>query len=140
MPQIQSLTPLGLKETFSWGSVCRGLGHDPGDADLLSVGGPWPYLVGSPLYLEEETHSFAFHLPWGNSCGLQQSRRRRTTPGLVLSWVIVPASRGGAGRSKQDRALVAGGTDRAAFLGSVLLLPGKRSLGNTPEHRTCMRE
>lgn len=26
-------------------------------------------------------------------------------PGLVLSWVIVPASRGGAGRSKQDRAL-----------------------------------
>lgn len=51
---------------------------------------------------------------------------------MVLSWVIVPASRGGAGRSKQDRALF--------FLGSVLLLPGKRSLGNTPEHRTCTRE
>lgn len=135
MPQIQSLTLLGLKETFSWGSVCRGLGHDPGDADLLSVGGPWPYLTGSPLYLEE-TRSLAFHLPWGNSCGLQKSRRRRTTPGLVLSWVIVPASQGAAGRSKQDRALMASGTDRAAFLGSVLLLPGKRE----PGQYTCAQD
>ena len=93
----------------------------PWDAIPLSVGGLWPYLTGFPLYFRKETHTFTFHLPWGNSCGLQRSRgytsvhRRRIAPGLILSPVHCFSiseevqetlrAEGGAGRSRQDLAL-----------------------------------
>ena len=93
----------------------------PGDTILLSAGGLCSYLMGSPLYFRKETHSFTFHLPQGNSRGLQQSggytsvHRSRIAPGLILSPVHcfsiseevqgTPQAEGGAGRSRQDPVL-----------------------------------
>lgn len=87
-------------------------------APSLSVGGPWPCLTGCPLYFRKESHSFTFHLPQDNCCGLQQScgytsmHRTRIAPGLILSAVHcfsiseevqeTPRAEGGADRRWQD--------------------------------------
>lgn len=84
----------------------------------LSVGGLWSCLTGSLSYFRKESHSFTFHLPQENFCGLQQScgylsmHRRRIAPGLILSTVHsfsiseevqeTLQAEGGAGRSWQE--------------------------------------